>query len=163
MAKNKGGRPPKSTALHIIEGTYNPTKHGGRNDIMQGLTFVGSHDLPQPTIELGQSGQAEWNRVISQAGQVGGWIAVTDLAALESHCQNVDTLMSARRELKKHGRVITNDKGTPIVSPYWRVYMDCIKEYRYSCSQFGLTPSDRTGIKLENKASKELDEFEDVL
>jgi P27 family predicted phage terminase small subunit len=85
--------------------------------------------------------------------QVEGWVLPTDLAALHEHCELYETLLSAKTELKKKGRV--DDEGK--VSAYWKVYKDANSMYMKSCIEFGCTPSSRSRINLMHIKGSEPD------
>jgi P27 family predicted phage terminase small subunit len=150
------GRKTLPDGYKEMVGTARPSRK--KNNIVDVVKTENKNIVLAPDT-LSKKGQSEWTRLMATMSQVEGWILPTDLSALHEHCEAYETLLSAKTELKKHGRV---DKKLGRPTAYWRVYKDANEMYSKSCANFGCTPSSRSGLRLGLGDTKEKDDFQDI-
>ena len=136
------GRKPKPTNLKILEG--NP----GKRPL--------NHDEPEP--ELGAEcpawlcarGQSEWQR-LAPVLESCGILTMADQNTLATYCDAVANYIKATLEINDLETFIEQGphgtKISPIISAQ-RNYADLMIRFG---SKLGLSPSDRTSIKITNK------------
>lgn len=123
------GRPPKPTAQHKVEGTYNSTRHKARID--------GTFETGKPAKPESLSGRASlcWDLIV--AGTPDSVLCLVDGLSLEA----------AARWFAKWDEWMTNIeqnpggyKGQILAGHAWN-------QFQTIASKFGLTPADRAKIK----------------
>lgn len=161
-----GGRPPKPTALKILEG--NPGKRP-LND-REPKPPPGAPPCPA---WLHKHAKAEWKRIVKVLEPL-GLVTLADLATLASYCQAVAELRIATETLAAEGRTVRvggeviNDGTTgearwvggqlqphPAIAQQ-RSAWAAIKGFS---GLFGLDPSSRAKIRTPGKAKDELELF----
>jgi P27 family predicted phage terminase small subunit len=91
-----------------------------------------------------------------------GLLTRADRSALAAYCVAYSRWVSAEAEVKKYGTVVLSpDKKFPMKSPYLTVADQAMEAMRKFMTEFGLTPSSRSRIKVMDKAAA--DEFEQFL
>lgn len=123
------GRPPKPTKLHLLQGTYEPSRHADRNEPEP------SGPLPGPPAFLKGEARAEWKRVVAAMGATGVYTAA-DRALLTVHCQ-----MWARFVEREFGQGAEGCSANFLIA------------FANIAGKLGLTPSDR--VKLRSGKSEQ--------
>ena len=114
--------------------------------------------LPNPPEHLSEVAQAEWKRTGGLLVEM-GLMTDLDVAALAAYCTAYSHWVEAEAALQKHGMLIKSPKGEPIRSPYWLVATKSMDQMRAFLTEFGMSPSSRSGVSAKDKAG-ELTEFE---
>lgn len=150
------GRKPKPTAVKEIEGTFekNPQRRNDREPVAPD----GAPDCPDYLCDLAK---IEWWYMCSVLDEM-GLLSRADRAALEIYCQTFAQWREACQMVAKHGAVIqmkTKSGIQPRRNPF-----DIIRERNAAaCSrllaEFGLTPSSRSRVQVEKKATDDFSDF----
>ncbi len=136
----KRGRAPKPTNLRVLEGGHperinrnEPTPH---------------EDAIVPPVELDEKASEVWNRLSPDliAKRV---LTAWDVEAFATYCQSVSTYTEARRHLNEEGLTARGAAGGVIKSPYWQIMRDAADLMIKYGGRFGLTPSDRAQLSIE--------------
>jgi P27 family predicted phage terminase small subunit len=78
-----------------------------------------------------------------------------DRPALEILSTSLATYREAQAHVNEHGSVLIGTTGTPIKNPYLGVQKDCWDRIRVLLAEFGLTPSARARLKLDDRKGDE--------
>lgn len=147
------GRPPTPTRMKELAG--NP----GRRPINQEEPQSTPVLTLEPPAWLDKKAQAAWRR---RAPAVVGMRVLTDgdLAAFEFLCELDVEIAEYAAIIRKDGRTTKTGAGTPKVHPLEQPLSDRRKMRVELWSKFGMTPSDRTRLKVEPpKPEDPADEF----
>jgi P27 family predicted phage terminase small subunit len=148
------GRKPKPTILKALAG--NPGKRQ-----MNAAEPIPPEGLPDCPEWLDDEAKAEWFRMAGVLHQM-GLLTRADRSALAAYCVAYSRWVSAEAEVKKYGTVVLSPvKKVPMKSPYLCVADQAMEAMRKFMTEFGLTPSSRSRIKVMDKAAA--DEFEQFL
>jgi P27 family predicted phage terminase small subunit len=148
------GRKPKPTILKALAG--NPGKRA-----VNRAEPVAPEGIPECPEFLDDEAKAEWFRMASVLSEM-GLLTRADRSALAAYCVAYSRWVSAEAEVKKYGTVVLSpDKKFPMKSPYLTVADQAMEAMRKFMTEFGLTPSSRSRIKVMDKAAA--DEFEQFL
>lgn len=141
----KRGPAPKPTNLRILEGGH--PERVNRNEPQPSKTIV------EPTQELTEYAQDAWNRVAPDliAKRV---LTPWDAQAFTAYCVAAATFREASEHLKVYGLTARGAAGGEIKSPYWQIMRDSIDAMVKLGGRFGLTPSDRAQLSLDEPADK---------
>ena len=133
------GRKAKPTALKLVDG--NP---GNRPINQQEPTPVKVYN-PDPPAEFTEIQTAKWREV---AGKLAGCRVLTelDLDALEMYCREWVNLQEAISDLSTRGKLLQMPSGGVMWNPSWTQYKHSQQVCRSIMSEFGMTPSTRTGL-----------------
>lgn len=110
-----------------------------------------NHDRPQVTGEadcpdhLPDEAKAEWARLM--ASWPPGFIAPTDRAALATYCTAWALHKDALEKLSIAGSVVKTKDGNVIQNPWLAIVNKQATIMATYASRFGLTPSDRNGVR----------------
>lgn len=142
------GRRPKPTALKVLEGT--------RKDRINTREPRSSKTPARPTY-LDAVAKKEWARIIPILERM-RVLAEADGPLLAIYCQAHSDLVSALKELRKLGRVVTTPTGTLKPNPYLQVASNAKAEMARVLTEFGCSPSSRS--RLSVGTAGEIDELE---
>lgn len=145
----KRGIKPQPKAIAVQKGLYRPSRHDDPIGDSEKLPFV-HNTLPAPPDELDDFGKKTWNDILADAQKLYGYISFIDLKQFKEYCRTYSLV----ELLYAGGDVITADAQT------WRRYESATKRLDRLAASFGFTPGDRTRIKLEQKETKTVDEFD---
>lgn len=149
MANKSGqGRPPKPTALRLIQG--NP----GKRPINK------SEPKPKPSVPrcpafLNRLARAEWHRVCRTLVAL-GLVTQIDRSALAAYCVSfarwsqaeVDLLAMAAQDPTTHGTMLQTKAGHPIQNPMVNVANRAMADMCRYGADFGMNPSARSRIQI---------------
>lgn len=142
---NRGGAPPKPTALKLIEG--NP---GKRKINLSEPLLVG--DMPPPPDLLEGPALEHWNEIAPGLYAM-GCLSKLDVAALSAACLSWDTIAKTTKFLnevaktdKLTGGTIAKSGGTAIEHPALKARRNAINDYLRMSVEFGMTPSARARL-----------------
>lgn len=148
------GRKPKPTALKELEG--NPGKRKlNRNEPKPAKGIPPCPDWLLP------EAKKEWERLAENLGQL-GVLTNVDMAAFAAYCQSYARWKEAQEHIDKDGSTFTTDKGYQQQTPWVGIANTNQKLMLQAASEFGLTPSSRSRIVVDNAGSDE-DEMEELL
>jgi P27 family predicted phage terminase small subunit len=157
----KRGIKPQPKALAIAKELYRPSRHDNDIDNSMALEFVNRENLPMPPEHFDKELQEVWTNELFEIGKVYGWVGFVDLPMFEQWC----ICYMECRKLKElcdvsERMTITKNKGA-IMNPIFKELREAQKLLTKISAEFGLTPSSRTGIKLEqiNEPDKEEVEY----
>lgn len=138
------------------QGTNNVTRDKDEIADSKALAFVHNELVSAPE-GMPPTGVDLWNRQLSQAMQIYGYVSFIDLKLLEEYCHTYALLHSIR------GRLYNPPKKDYDSRADWMNYHKLATRFDKLSSEFGFSPAGRTRIKLEQKEKEEFDEFEDGL
>ena len=143
---NRGGRPPKSTAVKIAEG--NP----GKRRLNTNEPTPERGIPPKPTA-LGAVASKEWDRITPMLFELGLLTAV-DGAALAAYCANFQRWHEAETLIKASGLVIEAERG-PVRNPAVGIANESMAQMHKFLVEFGLTPASRIRLIAIPSAAKD--------
>lgn len=152
------GRKPVPTELHKLRG--NPSKKH----------LPGAKEEPQPEISsecpiapdwLGPYARKEWDRVAPYLWK-NGLLTEADETALASYCQNVDLMVAATMDINEKGYTVMGQRG-PVRNPALASFAQATTAMRAMATEFGMTPSSRSRIRLPNDPGTSLGDLEPQL
>ena len=171
--KGRSGRRAKTVKQHRLEGTFQPSRHGGYTnaDPPQG-------EPPKPEGLTGEA-SAEWDRMIADLAASKS-LSVTDGRVLYQHCQNfADTEQLALRQAETGASVeileenLSGLEGSELVQAFQEItklrqlesrYVNQIRQGRLAVLRFlvecGNTPASRSRVKIPEKPA-EVDPFDE--
>jgi P27 family predicted phage terminase small subunit len=134
----KRGRRPTPIALRVLRG--NP----GRRPIAQGPVAPATGAVVPKW--LSREAKIEWQRLAPELERL-GLLTVIDQAVLAAACETWADVAWATREIRRCGRVVTAPNGTVMAHPAVAIQRGAMKELRAFATEFGLTPSSRSGLR----------------
>lgn len=168
-AGNKGGRPRKPTALHILNG--NPSKIP---DIDQRYaqevrpSEFSPDSVPAPPEYLPEVAKECWRENSKMLAAI-NLLTVADLAAFEAYCMTYELYRKSAGDLIKAGTLVykphsKTQPGSQYLDevPQSRIFRAYSKELREWAHEFGMTPAAR-GRMVQKGADGEVDEMEKLL
>jgi P27 family predicted phage terminase small subunit len=120
---------------------------------------------PEPAIPscpsfLNKEARREWRRVTKLLFAL-GLITDLDRAALAGYCDAYARAAESSRQIQKYGLIVKSPNGYPMQSPYLAILNTALQETRAFSTEFGMTPSSRSRVKIANP--KQHDLFSDFL
>lgn len=149
-----GGHNRKPTVLKELAGTLKPGRVNHEEPDLPALA-----QAPRCPVHLKGEVRKTWQKVGRLLAKM-GVLTEADLHALEAYCVIFARWQDAEANLITYG-VMLSDAGKLFPSPYLRVAEDCLKQMRAWMTEFGITPSSRSRVKVEKKAPASLNEGED--
>ena len=122
------GRPRKHAKLHMLDGTYQPSRHDNGADA---LPSVG---LCVPTRPLNEHGQNFFTTVLTSYPP--GTLGQPDAESLTCASEWVQRLFALREVERSTGQLMIKEAG------------EISKHYLQYAVRFGLTPADRGKVKI---------------
>ncbi len=150
MNKKHAGRKPKPTNLHVLHGSYNPTRHGrDREGEIEPTPFDFHREPPK---ELSPQAREHWNTVLASLEEA-NILATMDTDGLVLYCETWVRWAEANANIEKFGMVIRSpkDNKTPVQSPYFSISLKTGEQLRRLLTEFGMTPVSRVGLKSGKK------------
>jgi P27 family predicted phage terminase small subunit len=149
--KGRSGRKPKPTALKLIEGNAGKRKIDSANEMQPEL------GAPEPPAWLPAEALAEWDRIVPEL-EATGVLSKIDGAALAACCVCWARFVEAEDEIKENGIILVQIEreladgkiliSRAIKNPAVQISHAAQAQYRAWCSEFGLSPSARTRVKV---------------
>ncbi len=140
---SRKGPAPKPTALKQLQG--NP----GRRPVNDREPKV-DVSLPEAPSHLDAGAVREWNRIAPILEKM-GCLSEGDRGALAGMCSTWSLYVNAMESFKNGGPFDRNPDGKILIHPAFYTAQKLIKQYFTMASEFGLTPSSRTRIKVETR------------
>jgi P27 family predicted phage terminase small subunit len=148
----KRGPKPKPTALKLAQG--NP----GKRKITTSEPIPVAGDPVWPTEIKDTLAQQRWFSLVAELKAM-NVLAKTDRDALVMYCLAFSRLVRAQAKVAEGGEVV-NVGGSPQPNPYLPIVNKAMEQMRKLGAEFGLTPSSRTGLRIENpEAPSKLAQF----
>ena len=148
------GRKPLPTHLKLVKGTVRP--HRLNKDEPKPAVAI-----PDAPAHLDERAKAKFS-VMAEMLARHGVMTELDTGALSRYvvvwCRWVD----AEAEIKRRGPVVKTEGGNIIQNPFLAVANKCLLQMAQIESEFGLTPSSRSRIRME-MPSDTVDPFEEYL
>lgn len=152
--KGRSGRKPKPTYLKVLDGNRGKRKVDVDGEMQPEL------GVPESPDWMPDEAKDEWDRLVDELERKGG-LALIDRAALASACVMWARFVQAELDIAANGIVLIQiekelDDGRILISravknPAVQISKDAQAAYRAWCSEFGLTPSARTRVKVPGK------------
>lgn len=170
---NSGGRNKKSTAMHLLRGTFRKERHGDHE------TPDPPKGKPEPPAALSPIARGEWDRMVARLEETGA-LSIVDDAAIYQYAQmfaeteqlRIDHLAtrSLSEKLKKSIKSLDGRDLVDAIEQIVKLQFLMSKEsqqlrqghlaVRQFLIEFGMTPSARTRVKLPPKAKQsKVDKF----
>ena len=147
-----GGRPPKPTALKILQGTARRDRLNDREPDARVITR-----LPSPPPELTERAARMWREYGREAIHA-GLLTALSLPCLRRRCIAYDDYETARELVARSGMVLTAKGGSGVyLNPAFNAKSMASKEMHRCEVEFGMTPASATKVKIANP--KQLDLF----
>ena len=148
------GRKPLPTHLKLVKGTARP--HRLNKDEPKPTVAV-----PEPPSHLDERAKAKFVAMAEMLARH-GVMTELDAGALSRYvvvwCRWVD----AEAEIKRRGPVVKTEGGNIIQNPFLAVANKCLLQMAQLESEFGMTPSSRSRIRMAEPAET-IDPFEEFL
>lgn len=135
----KTGRKAKPTALKLIEGNPGKRKLNEHEPQPQKV-----YD-PDPPEGFNDLQAAKWNEVAHKLAKV-RVLTELDLDALEIYCREWVNLHEAIDDVSRRGKLLQMPRGGVMWNPSWTQLKHSQSVCRSLMSEFGMTPSTRTGL-----------------
>lgn len=143
------GRPPKDTAKHKQDGTYNVTRHAPR------LVLPSIDKFPPPPVGFDKDHTEAWKWICERC-RASGNLTAADPVAMEVFCKALVTSRLEYAAIQKEGSIIESARGM-VKNPRWNVYDSAVMVLRQMFDQFGLTPLARMRLKNPEKPMESSD------
>ena len=154
------GRPPKSTQLKLVHGTYRASRD------RKGVHISGLKTPPKPPKTFLKTvhpkARAEWVRIAAELVAL-GLLSELDLVALECYCLAYERMQRAEEILAVEGLTFTSEKGFVMQRPEVAIASVARKEVRDFLVQFGMSPASRSRVSAKKKDEGTSDPMEKLL
>jgi P27 family predicted phage terminase small subunit len=137
------GRKPKPAHLRLVQG--NPS---GRAINMN--EPIARAAVPTAPKYLCAAAKREWKR-ITPLLHAAGLISHLDQQALGAYCQSVARLAEANGAIATEGAIIITPTGHRRPNPWIAIQNSCLRQVSSFRAEFGLRPSARTRLKVEQQ------------
>ena len=127
-------------------------KRGKKSTVANSIeTFRSANDLPQPSEILDNREQSYFNRIITSR-ELSTWTD-HDIALATDLAMTQVQYLDAMAEVKRVGRTVINDRGTPVVNPETGALNQLSSSVRAFTATLGLSASQR-GVSGEHQKSR---------
>lgn len=109
---------------------------------------------------LGEEARKEWKRLASELADL-GLLTGIDRGLLAAYCQAHALWVEAVSSIERYGTMVKSPNGYPMQSPYVAVANKQVDIMVRIASEFGMTPSSRTRIRVGDQTPQ--DPFEAFL
>ncbi len=148
------GRPPLPTHLKLVKGTARVDRHNP-NELKLPLV------VPDPPPHLDEREKAKFKAMAELLARH-GVMTELDVEAVARYAVVWYRWLDAEAEIKKRGPVVKTTNDNIIQNPFLAVANKCMVQMAQIESEFGLTPSSRSRIRME-MPSDTIDPFEEYL
>lgn len=150
------GRKPKPTAVKVLEG--NP----GKRELNMFEPVPRKTSLPKCPDWLEEEARNEWHRLSKNLYEL-GLLTDLDVQAFASYCQAYARWREAEEFITQHGSLIKTKSGYWQQVPQVSIAHQNQKIMMQAAAEFGLTPSSRSRIIVDQALNREADEMEMIL
>ena len=148
------GRKPLPTHLKLVKGTARPHR---LNKAEPKPTVA----VPEPPGHLDERARAKFTDMAAMLARH-GVMTELDAGALSRYAVVWWRWVDAEAEIKRRGPVVKTEGGNIIQNPFLAVANKCLLQMAQLESEFGLTPSSRSRIRMAEPAET-IDPFEEFL
>jgi P27 family predicted phage terminase small subunit len=138
-----GGRPPKPTALKLLQGTFRKDRARKREPRPK----VGDRPPSAPSY-LGKIARAEWTRLAKRL-HVLGLLTEVDRSKFAMYCQAYARWQEAEQVITDQGMTFMTDKGYVCQRPEVSISNKQCEIARKIGAEFGLDPAARSRIDVD--------------
>lgn len=131
--------------MKIADGTYRADRDG---------TLSVPSETPDPPRWLRTEAREIWPDIVSQLEPIDGLLAKVDAFALSRYCDDWIEYLDALREVENDGPTCVGEKGGMYPHPAVGRKNNAAKRLAQFEAKFGMTASDRVGMKLQPKRHK---------
>lgn len=142
-----GKRGPKPTPTNVLK-----VRGSWRADTRDGEPQASG--VPHPPAWLEGVALAKWQEYVPQLERM-GLLGECDADALVAYCEAWAEFVEATEYIKEHGRIAISENGGEYQHPMVGIKNKAVERMNRLGSQFGWTPSARTGLKVEKEAKKD--------
>lgn len=96
---------------------------------------------------MSERAKQEWRRLAPDM-IAKGVLTFWDVNLFRAYCDQFWILDEARREIEERGSTVPGRNGEPVRNPAFSIYRDTIDMINRIGAKFGLSPSDRAGLKI---------------
>lgn len=143
------GRKRLPMKLHVLNGTDRPCRRNEDEPTPEGYA-----EIPEPPAHLSRAAKKEWKRM-SQVLHSNGLLTQLDYSQFAIYCQAWGRWVDAEKKISDTSMVVKTANGNPINNPYMNIANTAMRDCHKFLSEFGMTPSSRTKIKVENQNKKQ--------
>jgi P27 family predicted phage terminase small subunit len=148
------GRKPLPTHLKLVKGTARPHRLNP-NELKPPLI------VPEPPEHLDERAKAKFKSMAAMLAKY-GVMTELDAGAISRYCIVWCRWLDAEAEIKRRGPIVKTTGENIIQNPFLAVANKCMMQMAQIESEFGLTPSSRSRIRMEQQ-SDTVDPFEEFL
>jgi P27 family predicted phage terminase small subunit len=157
-ASCRGGRPPKPTLVHKIEGTFQPVRNAGRGDRLEA---PGELSGKRPPAWMDAAQRKLWREILTDAPA--GVLRRIDAGLLANYVELANRyrqLVEAQRQLDRAQPMpfLVKSPAGAALSPYLRAINHCVLLMTRLAAEMGFTPAARAGLPLPGAAESEADD-----
>ena len=142
------GRPAKPTTLKML--------HGDRRDRINTQEPVPRQGLLEPSEWLDEPAQRYWRRLAPDLVDK-GVLTVWDTEAFAVWCDAAARHAEAAQRVQSEGLTVTGPYGGVVKNPACQLVRDYAQIMSVQAARFGLTPSDRSQLKVERTSAAPAD------
>ena len=148
--------PPKPRLIHIRNG--NPGRRPKNVDLSREPKFSKLERTPKPPIEFAKFKYAkrEWQRIAKELYKQ-GLLTVVDTEALSQYCWAYENYVQCTKQVKRYGFWKKDKNGNITENPAAKASINYSKVMKSFLTEFGMTPSSRTRLSIDNTNSDEND------
>jgi P27 family predicted phage terminase small subunit len=143
------GRKRLPTKFHVLNGTDRPCRRNNGEPMPDSEI-----DIPKPPMHLSASAKKEWKRM-SKVLHSTGLLTQLDYSQFAIYCQAWGRWVDAEKKITENSMVVKTANGNPINNPYMNIANTAMRDCHKFLSEFGMTPSSRTKIKIDNQTKKQ--------
>lgn len=140
-----GRRGPAPRPTRLTELAGNPGKRALNSQEAQPRPAA---KLPQAPRWLSEEAKAQWRRIARPLYEC-GLLTQVDQLALALLCEAFATFMAARAEVEREGMIAISERGGSYQHPAVSIMNSSRKELLTWLREFGMTPSARSRIRVE--------------
>lgn len=148
------GRKPVPTHLKAVKGTLQPCRTNTKEP-------QPAADAIDPPPGMSKLALAHW-QTVSRHLQAARILTNIDTTALMLYCETYATWRDATDQINKYGSVVAGKDEYPIRSPYLLVAQKSFEQMKSMMTEFGMTPSSRTRIKVVEPEAKTNDPWDNL-
>ena len=109
--------------------------------------------IPARFIRISKTAKKEWKRM-SEVLHSNGLLTQLDYSQFAIYCQAWGRWVDAEKKITETSMVVKTANGNPINNPYMNIANTAMRDCHKFLSEFGMTPSSRTKIKVENQTKR---------
>ena len=148
------GRKPLPTHLKLVKGTARPHRLN-KGEPKPAVA------VPEPPAHLDERARGKFSAMAEMLARH-GVMTELDAGALARYAVVWCRWVDAEAEIKRRGPVVKTEAGNVIQNPFLAVANKCLLQMAQIESEFGLTPSSRSRIRMAEPAAT-VDPFEEYL